>query len=166
MNCQEFQNILKAYRDGGAPKYDSRAVVGHIRNCSACRSGMTAEDLVEILPAVDSWIEPSGDFSSRFYAELQSRRNAAAADGIPAPRRKASWLTGSYLRLAAAGLLIVLVGAGFYWRNKPAGVPDTSAVRYDIEVTDDLTLFQDMALFEDLDLFQDFDTIENLPQLN
>jgi len=166
MNCQEFQVMLKACKEGQSQQDGSRLVREHLRVCSVCRAGMTARDLVEILPAFDSSVEPSDDFSSRFYGELKFRTSRKTSDAPPqTPGRKTSWLSSWHLKLAAAGVMIALVSSGIYFRDS-FQVPDTSAVFYEIEVTENLALLQDMALLEDLEFFEDLDAIENLPLPN
>lgn len=162
MNCREFQGNLNEYREGRPTGDGLLEVREHLRTCNACRSGITARDLVEILPAFDASAEPSGDFSSRFYAELKSRTSREDSDiQAERPGRKVPWLSGGYLKLAAAGVMILLVSAGVYFRDV-SRVPDTSAVFYDMEVTENLEILKDMALLEDLEFFEDMDAIENL----
>jgi len=166
MNCSEFQVKLSEYK-GGKPFRDGLIRVReHLETCAACRSGMTAPDLVEILPAFDASVEPSDDFSSRFYAELKSRTDRKTPDvGKEILGRKISRFSGGYLKLAAAGVMILLVSAGIYFRDV-SRMPDTSAVYYDIEVTENLEMLRDMALLEDLEFFEDMDAIENLSLSN
>lgn len=166
MNCQNCQDILQSFKNGKPPGDDLSRVREHIMNCSECRSGLTAEDFVEILPVVDRVIEPSENFSSRFYAELESRTGGRIEDHpIQERERKSSWLSGWQLRLVAAGIMIVLVTAGFYFRSSSPEV-DTSAVLYNLDVSENLALLQDMSLLENLEFFQDLDAIENMPQTN
>ncbi|MEJ2109520.1 MAG: hypothetical protein P8Z37_06325 [Acidobacteriota bacterium] len=167
MNCQNFKNAIEASKDGRLPGDILQEIREHIRCCDACRTGLDARDLVEILPAMDQWIEPSKDFSSRFYSELNSRRNKNDLVEVSAKDRglRPSWLSAQILRLAAAGVILVLVTAGFYFRDRSPEV-DTSAVLYEIEVTEELNFFQDMVLLEDLDFFEDLDAIENMPRSN
>jgi hypothetical protein len=166
MNCQNCQDILQSYKDGKPTGDDLSRVREHILNCTDCRSALTAEDFVEILPVMDPMIEPSENFSSRFYAELESRTGELIEEHpVLVRERKSSWLSGWRLQLAAAGIMIVLVTAGFYFRSSPPEV-DTSAVFYDLDVTENLALLQDMSLLENLDFFQDLDAIENMPQTN
>ena len=167
MNCQNTQNLLKPFFGGelqGDVLYEVRS---HLASCPACRSGLSSQDLMEILPALDQSIEPASDFASRFYAKLDARRSRQ----VPAPQPRASrlkrpWIPEWSWRLAAAAVMAVVVATGFYLRLSPNPMPDTSAVFYEMEVTEKLSFFKDMALIEDLELFEDLDTIENLPQLN
>ncbi len=166
MNCQNFQDIIQSYRAGKSPGVDLSPVREHLRNCSGCRSGLTAEDLVEILPIIDTGIEPSGDFSSRFYAKLEARKAGYTEENrVQTSKRKTSWLSGWQMRVAAACIMIALVTAGIYFRGSSPTV-DTSAVFYELEVTENLTLLQDMGLLEDLEFFQDLDAIESMPFTN
>lgn len=166
MNCREFNDSLNEYKEGRPIGNGLVRVREHLRTCAECRSGLKARDLVEILPAFDSSVEPSDDFSSRFYAKLESRtdRNAAGLQ-VQTAGRKASWLSGGYLKLAAAGVMVLLVSAGIYFRDV-SRIPDTSAVFYEIEVTENLEMLKDMALLEELEFFEDMDAIESLSQHN
>jgi len=138
----------------------------HIASCAACRSGLDPMALVEILPALDKTIEPSEDFGSRFYAELEMRRRQSREEKSYSSSL-ITWMSGWRWRLATAGVMTILVAGGFYLQQSRRPVPDTSAIYYEIEVSDDnLQLLQDMALFDNLELFENLDAIENMPQLN
>jgi predicted anti-sigma-YlaC factor YlaD len=166
MNCREFHDSLNEYKQGKPIGNGMVRVREHLRTCDACRSGLKARDLVEILPAFDSSVEPSDDFSARFYAELESRAGRKTSGSqVKTAGRRVSWLSGGYLKLAAAGVMILLVSAGIYFRDV-SRVPDTSAVFYEIEVTENLEMLKDMALLEDLEFFEDMDAIESLSQHN
>jgi hypothetical protein len=166
MNCREFQGNLNEYREGRPIGDGLPQVREHLRTCAACRSAMTARDLVEILPVLDSSVEPSDGFPSRFYAKLESRTGREATDfRAETAARNISRLSGGYLKLAAAGVMILLVSAGIYFRDR-ARIPDTSAVFYDMEVTENLEMLKDMALLEELEFFEDMDAIENLSPPN
>jgi anti-sigma factor RsiW len=164
MNCQRVQDILKFLLDGRLRGEELRQVRKHIISCPACRSGLSPQDMMEILPVLDESIEPSEDFSARFYAALDGRRRTEP-EKRPQPAGLKStriliWSKG----LVAAGVLAVLVAAGIYFRQSPSRVPDTSAVFYELEVTENLAFFEDMDLIENLEFFEDLDSIENLPQ--
>jgi len=156
MTCKEarekFQKVLGGDLSGG----EARAVREHYASCAECRAGLAPADWVEILPAMDEIIEPSGDFAARFQARLSAR---------PKPwwRRIGEW--GSTRKLVAAGALAsVILGGIFVWRQPDAG-QDRATDMNDIQVAQNLPLLQDMPVVNNLDLLEDFDTIENLPQL-
>lgn len=165
MKCQNAQDLLKPLSDGRLKGDVLRRVCEHIESCAACRSRLSPADLIEVLPALDETIEPSEDFGSRFYAELEMRRTRQVPEKKPQHSGfKFNWMSGWAWRLAAASVLTVLVGVGLYTQQSSYRIPDTSAVFYEIEVTENLPLLQDMALFNNLDLFENLDAIENLPQ--
>jgi hypothetical protein len=165
MNCQRTKDLLKPLLEGKLHGDMLQQVRMHIASCADCRSGLSPQDVVEILPVFDDSIEPSDDFADRFYAELDRRRNYAVKQQISS-RAGSSWVAGWSRGLAAAAAMVLLVVAGTYFRQSPYPAPDTSAVLYDLEVTENLAFFKDMGLYENLDLFEDLDAIENLPQLN
>jgi len=166
MNCQNAQDLLKHLSDGKLQGDMLQQVRNHLALCSSCRAGLSPRDMMEILPVLDESIEPSKDFSSRFYAELDMRRRNMHEKQQESPGMKLTWMLGWSRGLAAAGVLVVLVAAGIYFRQSPYSVPDTSGVFYELEVTENLTFFKDMGLIENLELFEDLDAIENLPQFN
>jgi anti-sigma factor RsiW len=167
MNCPKIQDLLKPLLDGKLRGDIAHQVRKHIATCTTCRSGLSPQDLMEILPVLDESIDPSEDFASRFYAELEMQRLRRDPEKRPhSTGWKLPWSLGWSWRVAAAGLLIVFVAAGLYVRQSPYRRPDTAAVFYEIEVTENLQLLKDMAMIENLELFEDLDTIEDLPQLN
>jgi len=168
MNCEKFQDLLKPFSDGELQGDVLRQVREHILACAHCRDALSAEDLMEVLPSIDETIEPSENFSSGFYARLESRirEGSKAVSAQPVNRKKRAWLPGWSLQLAAAAcLLIVVVAAGFHFRAV-SPVPDPTAVMYEIEVTENLALLKDMPMIEDLEFFEDLETIENLSQVH
>ena len=166
MNCQYTQDLLKSLFDGKLQGDVLHRVRKHLASCAACRSGLNPEDMIEILPVFDESIEPSEDFSARFYTELDQRRRSDLEKRPQSSGSKLAWMLQWSRGLAAAAALVILVAAGVYFKHKPYPVPDTSAVFYELEVTENLTFFKDMGLIENLELFEDLDAIENLPQLN
>jgi predicted anti-sigma-YlaC factor YlaD len=162
MNCQNIQELLAPFLEGRLHGDDGHQVRRHLASCEACRSGLSPQDLMEILPVLDETIDPSENFESRFYARLNESRRRN-----PKPTRwkwPGSW--GWSWRLATAGVLTVAVAAGLFFRQSTQTVPDSSAVFYELDVTENLPILKDMALISDLELFEDLDTIENLPQSN
>jgi anti-sigma factor RsiW len=165
MNCQEIKNLLKPLFEGELSSDVQLEVRRHIASCPECRSGLNPMDLVEILPAFDESIEPSLDFASRFYAELQNRQNRKQPERESRTvRTKSSWIQNWSWQFAAAGVLIAVFSAGLYFRYSQDSRPDPKAVFYEMEVTDNLALFKDMALIEDLEFYEDLDAIESMPQ--
>ena len=166
MNCQYAKDLLKPLLDGKLREDVLHEVRKHLASCSECRSGLSPQDMMEILPVLDESIEPSENFTSRFYAELEKRRREVPEERSAPSGMKPSWLLGWSRGLAAAAALVVLVAVGVYFKQSPSRPPDTSAVFYELEVTENLAFFQDMGLIENLELFEDLDVIENLPQQN
>jgi len=166
MNCQYVQELLKPFLDGKLQGDVLHRIRKHLASCAVCRSGLSPQDMMEILPVFDESIEPSEDFTARFYTELDKRRQDDFEKRPQSFGLKQSWFFQWSRGLAAAAALVVLVAAGIYFKQTPYHIPDTSAVLYELEVTENLTFFKDMVLIENLELFEDLDAIENLPQLN
>ena len=126
MNCPKTQELLRPFLEGTLQGEVLRQIREHIASCPECRSGFCPQDLVEILPALDTSIEPSEDFKSRFYAELEARRgkeSQARDQGLRFSRiPQWSW------RYAAAGILLMMGASVLYYRQYSYRPPDTAAV--------------------------------------
>lgn len=165
MNCQETKDLIKPFLDGELDRSTMQQIRRHLASCKECASSLNPRDLMEILPVLDDSIEPSGDFSDRFYAALEMSRNRKpAARKLPVSGMKRYWLPRWSWGLAAAAVLTIIVSTGLYLRQSRYSAPDAADVFYDLEVTENLPLLKDMALFSDLELFENMDTIENMPQ--
>jgi hypothetical protein len=122
---------------------------------------------MEILPALDDSIEPSGDFAARFYARLEERRSGnPVPERLPASGVKQSRVSRWTRFLAAAAMLIAAFAAGLFLRQYEYRTPDTAEVIDGFDVTENLPLLEDMALISDLEFFENLDAIENMPELN
>ena len=164
MNCQQTQDLMKPFLDGTLDRNTSQRLRGHLAICRECASRLDPVDLMEILPVLDESLEPSENFTARFYAELETRRNRnSAPDRLPVSGRKQSWLPRWSWRLAAASVLTVVVATGLYIRQSEYRTPDSAAVFYDFEITENLPLLKDMALISNMEFFENLDAIENLP---
>ena len=156
MKCEQSREFLEDLIAGKLSGQEARSVRAHIASCSACSAGLTPSQLVEILPAFDETIEPSGDFAARFRARLKSRAQ-------PWWKRIAGW--GWPLRLAAAGALAAIIFAGIFVGLHPEMGQERAASLNEFGVAENLPLLEDMPVISNLDLLEDFDTIENLPDL-
>jgi anti-sigma factor RsiW len=165
MNCQETKDLIKPFLNGDLDRNIMQQIRRHLAACKECASGLDPRDLMEILPALDDSIEPSGDFSDRFYAALEMRRNwKPAPQKLPVSGMKRYWLPRWSWGLAAAAVLTIIVSTGLYLRQSRFPAPEAADVFYDLEVTENLPLLKDMALFSNLELFENMDAIENMPQ--
>ena len=164
MNCEQIRDLLRDFADGNLDGEKSRAVRVHLASCAACASMLSPADRMEILPALDDEIEPSENFPARFHARLQDRSRDKQRDAWW--RRIAAW--GYPWKLAAAGVLTVLLAAGIFWARYPGGrsEPPESLSDFppaeDLPLIEDLPLLQDMAVISHLDLLENFDAIEML----
>jgi anti-sigma factor RsiW len=167
MNCQETKDLLKPFLDGELDGNSMAQIRRHLATCRECASVLKPEDLMEILPVLDDSIEPSEDFTDRFYTALEKGRSRKMSrERSQASVVKRSWLPRWSWGLAAAAALTVFVSAGLYLRQSPLPDPEVTEVLYDFDVAENLPILKDMALISDLDLFEDMEAIENLPQLN
>ena len=156
MKCEEAREKFQQVLGGDLSGSEARAVREHYASCAECCANLASADWVEVMPAMDETLEPSGDFAARFRAKLSAR---------PKPWWKRVWEWGSTRQLVAAGALASVILTGiFVLRQQDAG-QDRAPDLNDIQVAQNLPLLQDMAVVNNLDLLEDFDTIENLPQL-
>lgn len=167
MNCQETKDLIRPFLDGTLDRSAMQQIRAHLATCKECASRLEPQDLMEILPVLDESIEPSGDFTDRFYAALESSRNRKSDPArLSISGMTRSWLPRWSWGLAAAAMLTVVVSTGLYLRQSRYDAPDEVEVFYDLEVTENLPLLRDMSLISNLELFENMDAIENLPQLN
>ncbi len=165
MNCQETKDLIKPFLDGDLDRNTMQQIRRHLASCKECASCLDPRDLMEILPVLDDSIEPSGDFSERFYTALETSRNRKpASQKLSVFGGKRYWLPRWSWGLAAAAVLTVIVSTGLYLRQSRYSAPEAADVLYDLEVTENLPLLKDMALFSNLELFENMDAIENMPQ--
>jgi len=156
MKCTEIREKFQKVLGGELSGWEARAVREHYASCMECRAGLSSADWLEILPAIDASLEPSGDFAARFHAKLSARSK-------PWWKRIGDW--GAPRKLAAAGAMLSIMLAGLFVLRQPDAGQDKTAEINDMQIAKDLPLLQDMAVVNNLDLLEDFDTIENLPQL-
>jgi anti-sigma factor RsiW len=156
MNCKQARELLGLLLEGKLSGTEARDVRVHLASCGSCAAGLPGGQWVEVLPVLDETVEPSGDFSSRFYAQLEARPKRWR-------RRIGGW--GWTRRLAAAGALAAAIGVGIFAVRYPFSMHDREDSVNDFAVMEKLPLLQDMAVISHLDLLEDFDTIEELPRL-
>jgi hypothetical protein len=147
MNCDELKGVLVDFLNGNLSSDKSRAVRMHLASCAGCASLLDPVDRMELLPVLDTDIEPSADFAARFRARLCE------------PRKRAFWGFSWKLTAAAA---FALLAVGLYlgqYRIKTTEFADNPK---DLAIAEDLPLLQDMAVISNLDLLENFDAIENL----
>ena len=163
MNCEQIRNLLRDFADGNLDGEKSRAVRVHLASCAACASMLSPADRMEILPALDDEIEPSENFTARFYARLQERSRDRQRGSLW--RRIAAW---EYpWKLAAAGVLVIILVAGIFsrypgGRSEPPESLNDFPLAEDLPLAEELPLLQDMAVISHLDLLENFDAIEML----
>ena len=146
MNCEELKGVLNAFLNGRLSGEASRSVRRHFASCAACASLLSAADRIEILPALDDSIDPSGTFAARFHSRLHIQQ------------RKPVWKYPWTLASAAA----LILGVGIFlsqYLNRTATVPEN---QNDLPIAENLPLLEDMAVIQHLDLLENFDAIENL----
>jgi hypothetical protein len=155
MNCEQAKQLLKALETGDLFGEEARAVRMHFTSCPDCTAGLTPSQWIEILPAMESEVEPSEDFTLRFQSKLQTRP-------VSWLQRITEWSRPR--RFVTAGAMAIVVLAGFFVLRYPRSKED-GAVYDSAAVAENLPLLKDMAVINDLDLLEDFDTIEELPTL-
>jgi predicted anti-sigma-YlaC factor YlaD len=147
MNCDELKGVLNDFLNGNLSGEMARSVRVHLASCPRCFALLSAADRMEILPALDTDIEPSGDFAVRFRARLRE------------PRKRSFW--GFSWKIASAAA-VALVAVGIFlgqYRLRTQQLPDN---RKDLAIVEDLPLLQDMPVISNLNLLENFDAIEAL----
>ena len=163
MNCQEAKDLIKPFLDGDLDRNAMQQVRRHLAACRECASGLDPQDLMEILPVLDDSIEPSEDFTDRFYAALETGASRQSSpERLHAADSKRSGLPRWSWSLAAAAVLTVVVSTSLFFRQSQYSIPDVEDVLYDFEMTENLHLLRDMELLSNLELIENLDTIENL----
>jgi anti-sigma-K factor RskA len=163
MNCENTSELLESLRIGTLDHEESRKFRGHLISCRRCASLLNASDWVDLLPALDEEIEPSGDFPARFRARLRARHPQASGAGLRAPWWKVISAWGRPGRLAALGVVAALAAVGVFLSRYPGGEQERAAAYEDFGAAEHLPFFEDMSVISNLELLEDFDTIENLP---
>jgi anti-sigma factor RsiW len=156
MNCNQARESLRLLLEGELSGRDARDIRVHLAWCDSCAAELDGEQWVEILPALDETIEPTGDFSSRFHARLEMQPKRWW-------RRVGGW--GWSRQLAAAGVLAAAIFVGIFAIRYQFSARDGDTPVSNFTVVEKLPLLQDMAVISNLDLLEDFDTIEELPSL-
>ena len=156
MNCEQARESVKFLVSGALSGREARDVREHLASCGACAAKLNEAQWVEVLPALDETIEPSGDFALQFRARLQARPE-------PWSKRIRAW--GWPRQLAAAGTLAIVIVAGVFVLRYPDSGKDRAISFSDFAVAENLPLLEDMPVISNLDLLEDFETIEDLPRL-
>lgn len=122
MNCEETQNQLSAYLDGGLDEARHRMVEEHLAGCSHCRAELAA--LRRTIASVSGLgsVEPPPGFSQRVMAQVR--------DEARRPSRWRSFLFPLWAKLplqAATVLLIAGLAVYLYELNRPAPIMQTPA---------------------------------------
>jgi anti-sigma factor RsiW len=163
MNCEQIDEIKKAFMNGEVSGEQARAVRLHLASCAACASHLSPAEWVEILPAIDKEIEPTRDFSERFYARLEARQNENA---LPIRTKAFLWFSlvtwGWSHRLAAAGAFTALIVVGIFIGQYLSESPDRPFLYGELSIVENMDLLQDMAVINNLELLENFDAIESL----
>ena len=149
MNCEELKDALNAFLNGTLSSEESRAIRRHLASCAACSSLLAPSDRIEVLPALDEEIEPSGRFAASFHSRLNERRG------------RLQW--GYWWKYAAA-VAVVVLGIGIFFGQYFTGTLPVAESPEDLPLAEDLPLLEDMAVIQNLDLLENFEAIENLPE--
>lgn len=115
MTCDQFDQWLDAYLDGGLTPVQQGDMRGHMTGCVDCRA--RAEEMRIVLSAATALprsITPPRDLWPDISARLAPRQ-------LPARGRSLAW--GRWVPLAAAALLLVAVTATITYRFSRHGTP-------------------------------------------
>ena len=121
MTCDQFDQWLDAYLDGGLTAAQQGSMDAHLAECAACRTH--AGEMRTVLAAATSLprsVAPPRDLWPDIAARLPARRPVAAV-------RPAAW--ARWAPLAAAALVLVTVTATLTYRlSRPRGPDPVVAV--------------------------------------
>jgi hypothetical protein len=150
MNCDELKGVLSDFLNGNLSGEKARSVRVHLASCGTCFALLIPADRMEILPALDADIEPSGDFAARVRARLSEPR------------------TGVFWRFPwklAAATAVALLAVGIFLGQHHLRSPQLPDNPRDLAIAEDLPLLQDMPVISNLDLLENFDAIETLTKV-
>jgi hypothetical protein len=163
LNCEETRSKLRSFLDGKLHGEQARQLRLHLRDCAGCAAALSPADRVEILPALDEEIEPSGSMALRFHARLSEHR-AARNPGqtlFPAvfPR---TWFPTLTRQILAVGTLAAFLVSGIYLGLYHVPAPGPMPGSGEVVIAENLPLLQDLGVIKNLDLLEDLDTIQEM----
>lgn len=178
MRCDEVDDLLMEFLDGGLAAGPAGEVQAHLQGCTRCAAARDDLQAALALVHTDAVPEPPAGTWERFAADVRDKiRLAAEGDaagraaagpsprrprsGLPRPavwQRLAGWLQFAPLPpLAAATAVAVLLAIGVIrMQARPQAAFDPGR---------DLVLAQDLEVLRDVDRPEDLDVIARLPAL-
>lgn len=156
MNCTQAQHLLNSLMNGELCGENAREARFHLASCPECATKLTSSQWVEVMPALEEEVEPSGEFAQRFYWKLEERR-------MPWSKRILFWRWPR--QLAAAGALMAVIAIGILVGRYPGAKRDNILPGNDSGIAEKLPILEDLAVINNLDLLEDFETIEDLTNL-
>jgi hypothetical protein len=127
MNCERARVLLDDFIDGTLERPLVERLERHLRDCPGCaREEQALRQVVSATSALPDSIEPARDLWPAIEAGLEDRRS----EGLPV-RTTFGWWRG----LAAASLLLAMLGAGYLLRGyiDAAPPPDRAGNRAAVE---------------------------------
>ncbi len=144
---------LSAFLDGALSTERRHQIVGHLDNCTACRTALErlelGDEMIRSLPGMTA----TPEFNRELWQKI---------DGMEMARSQSfwgmRWLTG-WKPLLAAGLTVGIVAGVVIWHHTPS-VPSVQEVviAESIEMLGDFELIQNLDLFENWEAFQTIKT--------
>lgn len=154
--------MISAFMDGELSHKDKLFVDQHLKDCAVCRKEIDALRSLDNLLCDIKPIEPSMDFSRRFWKEVDVRTAKKAPWSI---FKDFSWGWRPSLVSAAAALLIVS-GSFMAYRSTtpalepfglgPSGLDPTGQL-----IAQNMTLYSDYEIINNLELFENWEEIMN-----
>jgi len=107
MSCEEWQNWLQMYVDGGCAPAEAQSVDAHLRGCSDCANSVLERmNAKRALRAAGLRYAPSADFHLRIEKSIQKGRTR---------RPGFRWLP--QLAMATAALALIVISVGLWTRH-------------------------------------------------
>ena len=149
--------MISAFMDGELSQKDKLFVDRHLKDCAVCRKEIDALRSLDNLLCDIKPIEPSMDFSRRFWKEVDVR----AAKKTPwSIFKDFSWGWHPSLVSAAAALVIV-AGSFMAYRSTSPTLDFSNLDPADQLIAQNMTLYSDYEIINNLELFENWEEIMN-----
>jgi hypothetical protein len=162
MSCEEIRPLITDLLEGRLSGVRAHWVRSHLAGCKECAAALSLSDRVELLPLLDSVVEPSDLLDVRFRARLAAHRAASAYPHRTVVGRLLGWVSAP--RLVAAGALTIVLAAAVIISLRTAPVSGPASTPREYGVAENLPILQDLDVVQNLDLLQDLDAIQALDE--
>ncbi len=151
--------MISVFIDGELSHKDKQFVDQHLKDCAICRKEYDALRSLNNLLCDIKPIEPSSDFSRRFWKEVDAREAKKTPWSV---FTNFTWGWRPSLVSAAAAMLIVTGTIMFY--RSVAPVLDHPMNPADQLIAQNMTLYRDYEIINNLELFENWEEIMHLEE--